>query len=311
VDRAPIRVVVERDVAGDDGNAERLAGSGHAFDRLGQLPRDLGLLRVAEVEAVGDRERLAAGAGHVARRFEDGRRAAGVRVEAGHAAGTVEADREAAIRGAQSKDGRVEPWPADRPRADEVVVAAEDPGPAAEVRRGEELEEGVARRRSGGSVGRLGGRARLPRHFVARSLVGQERDRNRAREDSLVVGAQLAGLRHLPDRRVVELPAVADLLDCGQVLGTDDRDHPLLALGDHDLPGLHLLLAERNVVELDVDAAAARHLGERGREPRGAAVLERDDEVAVDELEARFDQLLAGEGVADLHRRPLVRVFLA
>ena len=110
---------------------------------------------------------------------------------------------------------------------------------------------------------------------------------------------------------MIELPAVADFLDRGQVLGADDRDHPLLALRDHDLPGLHLLLAQRYAVEVDVDpAAAARHLGERRREPRRTAVLQRDDEVALHELEARLDQLLAGERVADLHRRPLVRVLL-
>ena len=48
------------------------SASSHAISRL---------LGVAEVEAVGDRERLAAGAGDVARRLEHGERAAGVRVE--------------------------------------------------------------------------------------------------------------------------------------------------------------------------------------------------------------------------------------
>ena len=115
-----------------------------------------------------------------------------------------------------------------------------------------------------------------------------------------------------PIARVGELPALADLLDRGQLLGPDDRDHPLLALGDHDLPGLHLLLAQRDAVEVDVDAgAAARHLGERRGEPGRAAVLQRLDEAALDELEARLDQLLARERVADLDRRPLVRVVLA
>ena len=51
-----------------------------------------------------------------------------------------------------------------------------------------------------------------------------------------------------------------------------------------------------------------RHLGERRRQPGRAAVLQRDDEVALDELEARLDQLLARERVADLDGRSLVRV---
>ena len=58
---------------------------------------------------------------------------------------------------------------------------------------------------------------------------------------------------------------------------------------------------------MDLDARGARgHLGERGRETRGAAVLQGLDEPAIDELDARLDQLLARERVTDLHRRALV-----
>ena len=46
---------------------------------------------------------------------------------------------------------------------------------------------------------------------------------------------------------------------------THDGDHPLLALGDHDLPGLHLVLAERNPVEVDVDARRRPAPSRRGR----------------------------------------------
>src|SRR5207253_756186 len=59
--------------------------------------------------------------------------------------------------------------------------------------------------------------------------------------------------------------------------------------------------------EVDVDAAAAaRHLGERRREAGGSAVLERDREVALDELEARLDQLPAGGRTAASAGRTLV-----
>ncbi len=58
---------------------------------------------------------------------------------------------------------------------------------------------------------------------------------------------------------------------------------------------------------MDVDAGSVpRHLGERGCEPGGAAILQRLDEPALDELERDLDQPLAGEGVADLHRRALL-----
>ena len=50
-------LVVEADVAADDRDAERPARLGHAVDRLGELPHHLGMLGVAEVEAVDERER--------------------------------------------------------------------------------------------------------------------------------------------------------------------------------------------------------------------------------------------------------------
>ncbi len=109
----------------------------------------------------------------------------------------------------------------------------------------------------------------------------------------------------------MELPAVDHRLDLGEPVGVDDRDHPLLRLGDHDLPRLHLLLALRHLIEVDVDPVVRRHLRERGGEPGRAAVLEREHEPSFDKLDRHLDQTLAREGVADLHGRALVRVVLA
>ena len=107
----------------------------------------------------------------------------------------------------------------------------------------------------------------------------------------------------------LELPAGADRRDRVRLVG--DADHPLLALGDHDLDGLHVGLAERHAVEVDIEAdAASRHLGEGGREAGRAEILQRLDEPALDEREARLDELLAGERVADLHGRALVLVLV-
>ena len=147
VDRAPVGLVVERDVARDDRNAQRLASLRHSLDRLGELPRDLALLRVAEVETVRQPDRLGAGAGDVARRLEHGERAARPRPEATHAALAVERDGESAVAGPKPQHGGVQPRPAHGARADEVVVAAVDPLPAADVRRAEQLEQRVRVRR--------------------------------------------------------------------------------------------------------------------------------------------------------------------
>jgi hypothetical protein len=59
-DRPAFGLVVETDVARHHGEVQRLAGSGHATDRRGKLPHDLGLLRVAEIQVVGDRQRVRA-----------------------------------------------------------------------------------------------------------------------------------------------------------------------------------------------------------------------------------------------------------
>ena len=109
----------------------------------------------------------------------------------------------------------------------------------------------------------------------------------------------------------MELPALADRLHVGEPIRRHDRHHPLLRLRDHHLPRLHLLLAQRHAVEVDVDAVVGSHLGERRGQARGAAVLERFDEAALDELDGGLDQLLAGERVADLHGGALLGRLLA
>ena len=65
-DAAAVGLVVERDVAGDDGKVERAAGLADAADAADELAHDLGPLGIAEVEVVGDRERAAADGGDVA-----------------------------------------------------------------------------------------------------------------------------------------------------------------------------------------------------------------------------------------------------
>ncbi len=90
-----------------------------------------------------------------------------------------------------------------------------------------------------------------------------------------------------------------------------DEEHPLLRLGQEDLVGGHLLRAARHLVEIDLDAVlrAPRHLDARRREPRGPHVLNPREHVGGEQLEARLDEELAHERIADLHRRPLRRPF--
>ena len=93
----------------------------------------------------------------------------------------------------------------------------------------------------------------------------------------------------------------------------DHAQHPLLGLGDHDLERLHVGLAQRHPGDVDVepDLALAGHLRGRGGEPGGAEVLQRGEQVAVEQLEAALHQLLLGERVADLDGRALGVVTVA
>ena len=304
--RAAVRLVVERDVPGHDRQPQRLAGRAHPLDRLGELPADLGLLRVAEVEAVGEAEGLSSGTGDVARSLEHGERAARERVETRDAALAVECHREPAERREQPQHGRIEARSPHGPVPDELVVAAEDELAASEVRRPEELEQRLSGRRRGRDPPRRLRRARRARDLIARACVGQEMSGDLAHELALPERAELSRLGDLADHSVVELPAVEDLLHRVEHLRTHERDHALLALGDHHLPRLHSLLAQRYAVEPDVDAELGGHLGQRGGDPRGAAVLERLDDARGHELDRGLDQLLARERVADLHRGALL-----
>ena len=90
-------LVVEADVAAGDRQAELAAAVGQAADGLGELPHDLGLLRGAEVQAVGDGQRLGAGDGDVAVGLGEVQLRAGVRVEPGVAGVAVEGQRDAAV----------------------------------------------------------------------------------------------------------------------------------------------------------------------------------------------------------------------
>src|SRR4051794_26647163 len=243
VDRPALRLVVERDVSRHDRPIERLARLRDSLDRLCQLPADLAPLGVAEVEAVREGERLAARAGDVARRFEDGGRAAGPRGEPAQASGAVERNGKSAYRRPQAQDGGVEAGPPDRARADQVVVAVVDPRAAADVRGAQELQQRLLVLRALRRPYLRRGRTRHARDLVARGFLRQEIGGDRAHNLAFEVAPKLAGVGDHPDLGRRELPALAYLLDALEERRAGDSDHALLAFGDHDLPRLHPLLA--------------------------------------------------------------------
>ena len=113
---------------------------------------------------------------------------------------------------------------------------------------------------------------------------------------------------NLADHGALELPTGAERLDVGQAARLDARKHALLRLGDHDLEGLHVVLAQRHLGEIEshADRTTRCHL-RRGRgEPGGAEILQTNEDVVAHQFERGFDQALAHVRVADLDRRALL-----
>src|SRR5690606_34914261 len=80
VDRSVTGLVVEGDVAAGDRGAQFEASVRQAVDGLPELPHDLGVLRRAEVQAVGDRGRGRTRDGDVAVRLGESQLRTRVRV---------------------------------------------------------------------------------------------------------------------------------------------------------------------------------------------------------------------------------------
>ena len=117
-----------------------------------------------------------------------------------------------------------------------------------------------------------------------------------------------SALGQAADHREIELPFVEDRARGLLAPRLQHHEHALLALGEHDLVRRHAHLAHRHAVELELDAepALGGHLDRGGGEAGGAHVLNGDDRVGRHELKAGLEQKLLGEGIANLHGRPLL-----
>ena len=309
VDVGAPALVVEADVAADDREREGAAGLGHAVDALGELPHDLGVLGVPEVQAVHDGGRRRPDTGQVGDALGEHERGAAPRVERAGPRVRVRRERHAAVRRGQPGAGQAEQRgvgarPGHRVEEELVVVLAVDPARRAQQRQ-----------QVGGAVGRRRRRAarrarRLARAVVERCVVGQRGGGDVGQHGAVhaVADAQAAapaglGLRDRADDGGPHLPLGADGRHRRPRLGRDDGQHALLALAGHHLPGLHALLAPRHRRHVDVhaDAAASGRLAGGAGQAGAAEVLDADDELRVEQLEAGLNQPLLLEGVAHLH----------
>ena len=321
IDVAAAGLVVEADVATDHRQVEGPTGLAHPVDRLRQLPHHLGVLGVAEVEAVDEGEGAGADRRQVHDRLDNGGSGTHTRIDRAPTVVAVGRERQAPAgvepgEGVlQTKHCGVAAGCLHGVEEQLVVVLRRDPRRVAEHRQqiGGEIA-GVERVRGIGAAGVEVGR-RGERTVVERRRLVQRRGRQIA--DHHVVGGgfgavaieepQRAALGHGADHRGQHLPALTDRQHIGEVGRLDDREHPLLGLRRHDLVGLHARLTLWHGPDVDVHAhTAARCRLRRGaREPGAAEILDADHVAGVEQREARLDEPLLLVGVADLDRRAL------
>ena len=252
------------------------------------MRHDLGALRIAEIEAVSDRERLGADRAEVAIRLGDRLFAALVRVGVAIARRAVGGDRERLLRAVDTHDRRVAAGRLDSVAAHFLVVLLPYPAPRRDVGRRHKLEQV---RSDIGALGDVTERLDLRPRFilvaahrgpvVKRGVIGEWPERNVG--DGLAVMDQhhTARIGDLADHREVEFPFLEDGLREIFAAGFEHHEHALLALAQHHLIGGHAGFALRHRVHVqpDADAAFARHLDRGGRQPCRAHVLDRDDRV--------------------------------
>ena len=166
-DRLAARLVVERHVARDDRVVERQAGLAHALDAAGELAHDLGLLGVAEIHVVGQRQRQRADRGQVAPALGHRLHAAAHRIGAAIARRAVGRQRQRLAAVGDPDHRRVAARPLDRVALHEMVVLLPDPALRGEVGAGDQPLQAVDRVAVGqaraGSISGSGSAARQGR----------------------------------------------------------------------------------------------------------------------------------------------------
>ncbi len=270
VDVAAEALVVEADVAADDGEPQRQAGLGHAVDGFGQLPHHLGMLGIAEVEAVHDGHRRGSRAGQVEGRLGHRRRGARPRVQGAPGGIGVGGEGQSPLRRREARRGEPEHGAVaagalDRVEEQLVVVLTVDPRRVGQ--QGQDIVSAVRRgRKCPGIVGQagvlVGGTGERP--AVEGSVLAQgdggdvaEDGTVEAVEDAQPTGTSLGGFGDASDHRGPDLPLGTDLLHPRQVGRRDDGQHPLLALRRHDLVVGHARLATGHGRHVDVHAHPA------------------------------------------------------
>ena len=291
------RLVVEADVATDNRDPEGDTGLGNAVHGLRELPHHLGVLGIAEVEAVHDGQRSGPNAGQVHQRLGDhpGRTTAGVDgtpavvAVGGHGQAPTGLDAGGGVPELQHRG--IVARTHHRVQEQLVVVLPVDPGRIHQQVQQVETRilrclqvfarwaRGCLRCGAGtvvqGCVLVEGGGRHVGQHLAVEA----------------VQDAQRAAVGDPADDCGPDLPPLADGHHPVEAVGLHDGQHPLLGFAGHDLVGLHPRLPSGHGrhVHVHADPAARRRLAGGTRQPGATQVLDADNQPLVEQLEARLD----------------------
>src|ERR1039457_5198231 len=308
------RLVVEADVAAGDGNFQFLASLRDPIDRLRELPHDVRLFGIAEVQAIRCSHRSGSRARHFARRLRDRVHRAQPRIQMAPAPIPIQRHRKPALRALNANHARVaRSRRFNRVGLHHVVVLLPHPTFAANIRACQQLLQ--IRSEVDGPADfdlfrHLARHWRFPsrqRAFVYRGVVSQRRIRNLRHNFAVLQHAQRVAARNPPDLDRVEPPLFENAEDLVLASFLRHQQHALLRLAEHDLVRSHASLTLRNAVQFDFDAhtAAPAHLAGRTRQARSAHILNANDRAGLHGFKAGFEQQFFQKGIADLHVGPL------
>ena len=309
-DALAVGLVVERDVAGDDGEGERAAGLRQALDGLHELAHDLGPLGIAEVEVVGDGDGVGAHGREVAPAFGHRLLAALEGVGLDIARRHVGRDRDRLLA-ADAHHARIAAGDLRGVGADEAVILLPHPAPRAHVGRADDLQDrGLADRSArarpsapacffGSTHGRSYSGASSPICLMGRSAITSPWCLMTKRSVSVVLPTMAKSSPHLWKMASASF----------SLSGSQHHEHALLAFRQHHLIGGHARLRGTAPGRDRVRCRGRPWRPSRRRsEVRPAAPMSWMAMTAPrrHQFEAGFEQALLGEGVAHLHGRALL-----
>uniref|UniRef100_A0A0N4ZZR4 Oxidoreductase n=1 Tax=Parastrongyloides trichosuri TaxID=131310 RepID=A0A0N4ZZR4_PARTI len=215
--RRAVGLVVEADVAAHDREVEVAASFRHALDGAHDLAHDLRALGVAEVQVVGDGDRVGADGGQVAPSLGHGLLAALEGIGQHVARGAVGGDGQRLLRAVHAHDagvgagGRV----LEGVGHDVAVVLLPEPALGGHVGAAHQLEYRIGIVGRGGDVGRRQARQLRrgdPRAVIERRVVEQRRQRHVADHFAVMLQHQVARVRGLADDGEVQTPLLEDAI---------------------------------------------------------------------------------------------------